>query len=900
MPPMSAPRPIGSTTLQTAFVPRIQTGAAPALAPPSANDGRVGRIGEMMGKLGFPLSADRVAREERARATLPSTMPIAWLLGVEWVRANDADTLGALVTLTTDITSTFGGALDLIDATGATFVFFGLGSQGACVLAAQELRERLEALADGRPDAPSLRLAVAGSRLRAEPDHAAEGDAFNALQSLLRKAQPGQSLLARNLANGVADLVATTATLEEVQLTSRKPSPARALPTVAFEPVLKLLDLRISGLERGIVAPVVITGARRSGRTHLAFEFARRASNQKVLVGFTTSLKGERAPLSSLAELVCQLCEVPFDDRHTALGPAMEKLGVAPIRREAMLAALQLAPTPAVFTTNQVVDALRLVLADLTQGKARVLVFDALDQADEATVEVVRVLLRAPTPKELVVVFSTPTHATSLPVEPSLKVPTVSAADVDALLQAVLQTSPAELRDVLLFRAQGLAGVVVDLLLLTLARGAIRPKGESLALEGAVPDLPVDALVAARLAAEGSRCGRLLEAVWLLGDDADAPTVAQVLPGVAQEQWPRAFAARLLSGVGGRASVAPAFAALVSKGLSGPGLASRAMQVVQPSKRPMPMARAAQLLEGSNDAQRAGAAWRDVAERAAATRNIELTARAQEGMARVLRRHPQRDLPPVLANRMQLWARVACIRLGQGDVAAARRALNEGLDVRPRGGPADPELSYAQARVAEAEGQVEEASEALAEAFAASKGQPIRAAVLALLAQTLEAKSDPTNALDTWHQALAAAEPFLPHAPWFGEVDFRGRVEARIGALFITQTQGSRARTWLVSAAERFKAANAPLFAARVMANVGTLSMQLSSFADAAQWFGQAAATAESGGDFLFQSKQLLALSKVLARQQDPRSREVAQVALGLAEALGWDEGSAQLRELAG
>lgn len=84
------------------------------------------------------------------------------------------------------------------------------------------------------------------------------------------------------------------------------------------------------------------------------------------------------------------------------------------------------------------------------------------------------------------------------------------------------------------------------------------------------------------------------------------------------------------------------------------------------------------------------------------------------------------------------------------------------------------------------------------------------------------------------------------------------------------------------------------------MANVGTLSMQLSSFADAAQWFGQAAATAESGGDFLFQSKQLLALSKVLARQQDPRSREVAQVALGLAEALGWDEGSAQLRELAG
>lgn len=900
MPPLSAPRPIGSTSLQTAFTPRVQTNTTPALAPPSANDGRVGRIGEQLSKLGFPLSPDRVAREERARAALPATMPIAWLLGVEWVRANDAAALAALVTLTTDVTNTFGGALDVIDATGATFLFFGLGSQGACVLAAQELRERIEALADGRPDAPSLRLALAGSRLRAEPDHAAEGDGLSALQSLLRKAQPGQCLLARNLANGVADLVATAPTIEDVQLTWRKPSATGALPTIAFEPVLKLLDLRVSGLERGVSAPVVITGARRSGRTHLAFEFARRASAQKALVGFTTSLKAERAPLGSLTELVCQLCAVPFDERHTALGPAMEKRAVAPIRREAMLAALQLAPTPAAFTTNQVVDALRLVLADLTQGKPRVLVFDGLDQADDATVEVVRVLLRTPTPNELVVVFSTPAHASSLPVEPALKVPTASPADVDALLHAVLQTAPAELRDVLLFRSQGLVGVVVDLLLLTIARGAIRPKGESLALEGAVPELPVEALVSARLAAEGARCGRLLEAVWLLGDEADAPTVAQVLPGVAQEQWPRAFAARLLSGVGGRASVAPAFAGLVSKGLSGPGLSTRALQVLQGSTRVMPLARAAELLERADDVQRAGATWRDVAERAAASKNVELIARAQEGMARALRRHPQRDLPPVLANRMQLWARVACIRLGQGDVAAARRALNEGLDVRPRGSPPEAELSYAQARVAEAEGQADEAAEALAEALSASKSQPVRGAVLALLAQTLEKKSDTTKALDTWHQALAAAEPFLPHAPWFGEVDFRGRVEARIGALFITQTQGSRARTWLVSAAERFKVANAPLFAARVMANIGTLSMQLSSFAEAAQWFGQAAATAESGGDFLFQAKQLLALSKVLARQQDPRSREVAQVALGLAEALGWDEGTGQLRELAG
>ena len=887
LPPMSAPRPLGATAFTPAFVP--------ALAPPSASDGRVGRIGELMGKLGFPLSPERVARCEQVRAALPESLSIAWLLGVEWVRATVPQSLSELVTLLTDVSLNNGGALDMIDATGATVVFFGPGSQGACVLAAQELRERLEGIADGRSDAPSLKLAIAGSRLSAEPDGPFEGEGLNQLASMLRRAQPGQCLLARNLALGVSDLVATTATQDDVQLTSRKQVLVQGIPSVGLDPLLKLFELRVTALESGTVAPVIVTGPRRSGRTHLAQEFARRAQGLETLVGFTSSLRGDGHPLSGIADLVCQLCQVPFEARHEALGPAMDALGVAPIRREAMLVALQLAPTPAPFSSRQIVDALRLVLAELAQGRRRVLVFDGLDQADAGSVEVVRELLRTPTRRELVVVLTSGDQASTLPGEAPHTVPTLTPAEVDGVLTTTLGQAPPELRDALLLRTRGLPGLVVDLLLLSIARGALRPRGESLALEGAVPTVAPEHLPKERLAAEGARSGRLLEAVWLLGEHADAAAVAQVLPGVAQELWPRAVMARVLVGTAGaRASVAGAFEARVaSTSVSGPGLAARALEVVEASGRSSRVhaTRVALLLERAQEPQKAGSHWREVAAKAAAARDFELSARAQEGMARVLRRHPHRDSGVVLSTRLQLWARVTATRLVLGDTTGARRALNEGLDAQPRGAPPDAELSFALSKVLEAEGRPDEGSEALSEALSCSKNHPARAAVLAALAQACEARNDNARAQESWHQALAAADPFLPLAAWFGEVDFRGRVEARIGALFIVEGQPGRARTWLVSSSERFKVANAPLHAARVMANLGALSMQTSAFAEAAQWFSVAASTSEAGGDFLFQARQLVSLVKVLVRQADPRAADVAKVASGLAEALAWEDG---------
>jgi hypothetical protein len=464
-----------------------------------------------------------------------------------------------------------------------------------------------------------------------------------------------------------------------------------------------------------------------------------------------------------------------------------------------------------------------------------------------------------------------------------------------------LGTAPAELRDALVARSRGLPGLVIETLLVTVARGALRPRGDRLVLDGSVPTLDVESLLDARLAAEGSRCRRVLEAVWSLGERADPASVAQVLPGVSHEAWPHASSARLLMGSGsGRVLVPGAFASRVAeRRVSGPGLAARCAALLSedPSRSTSTSARVASLLEAAEEYQRAGAAWRDVAEAAIGTRDFERAAQAQEGMGRVLRRHPRRDTGEVLAMRLELWARAACMRLALRDLPAARSNVNEGLDAKPTG-TTHVELLYACARVAEAEGKIGEAEELVAEALAASSKHPLQAAVLALHAERLELTNEYPRAQDAWHNALALSAAFLPLAPWFGEVDFRGRVEARVGALFISQMQPSRAHSWLISASERFKSTGLPLHAARVMANAGTVSMQLGAFPEAAQWFGAAATQAETGGDFLFQVRQLLALSKVLKRLNDPRLPQVVNATVGLAEALGWDEGVEALRSL--
>jgi tetratricopeptide (TPR) repeat protein len=860
----------------------------------------VGRLSELNASLGFPLSPERLAHAEHGRSRLPEVMPIAWMLGVDFVRAPTPQAVSTLLSLCVDVAVPMGGALDVFSPTSALLIFFGLGSQANAVLAAAELRERLELLADGQPNAPSMKLALTGSRLRADPDAPVEGDGLQALQSLLRRATAGQCHAARNLANGVSDLVEWAPANDDVRLVGRRPSPVNPPASVGLEPLLRLLDTRVEGLERGAVAPVVVAGPRRSGRSHLALEFARRAHAQGCLVAHTTSLRGDGSPLSAVVELLCQVAQVPFEARHAALGPALEALRVAPERRHAALVLAGLEPSPAPFTPRQVTDALRLVLADVADGRRRVLLFDGLDHADAASAAVFVDLYRTPQPRELLVGLTSPELAAAMALDQTFTVPTLTLAEVEALLHASLGGAPTELRDVLFSRAGGYPGLVMELLLLTASRGGLRPRGDVLTLEGTVPLVAPAELPRARLLAEGTRVARLLEVVSLLGEQADGETVARVLPDVTAAAWPRAVAARLLTGQGTRAAVVPTFEPLLAAFSGTPSVAGRCAAAVA-ATGPDTLANAARvamLLERAQEPQRAGAQWQVVAGRAVGAKDLLAAAVAQEGMARSLERHPQKESAAILPLRLSAWARAACARLVHRDVDGAARSLEEGLHALPPGHPPDAELSLATVRVRRAQGRDDEAREALAAALATSKGLPVHAAALAELAEAHEAAGDAVNAEAAWHQALAGAEVLGTLGPWLGEVDFRARVEARIGALFIGRQQHGRARTWLVSATERFKAAGAPLHASRVLANLGALSAQAGAWPDAESWYRQAAALAEAGGDFLFQARQLVSLAKVLARLDATAAREVATQAANLATALDWPEGAAAMQAL--
>jgi serine/threonine-protein kinase len=903
--------PPGSSTsgLHTAYVPpgglqapqpglaRPTSLAASDYANAGASEGRLGRLGEVLAQFNFPLSPDRVAKCEQLRATMPGTLPIAWVLGIEPLRAQEPAAFGQLLTLCTDVALAWGGLLDDVTSSTFVFVFFGLGAQARCVLAAQELRERLEVRLDGeKPDAPALKLGISGGRLRADPDGAIEGEAVGAAKALAKGAAAGRCVLARGFANSVNDLLDLEPVDDDVvQVVGRKPVPSKAMVTVGFDAVAQALDARVAALLKGEVAPLVVTGPRRAGRTQVAQEFAVRAQQQGAFVLFSSGLRGVGG--GSLAELVCQACGVPFAARHAALGPALDQLGLQPSQREAVLLACQLRPAPTPVGGRQAAFALRLAVAAAAQQRPVVLVFDGLDQTDESSVEAFAEACATAGKRELLVGFTTAEQAAGFGRAQQLALPALTPADVDALLTGFLGNPPsAELRDALLARSRGLPGVLVDFALLTAERGALRPRGEALVLEGSVPQVDNAALPRARLEAVGTRVCRLLEVVSALGDAADGNTAAKALPGVAQAAWGRAVTSRLLRSAGhGRVALAPGFEGPLATAplMGGRPLAQRLAAVLGELARTNPtlLPRVAEQLSRAGDTTRAGQAWKGVAERALAERDLATVCRAQQGMAEALASHAYASSRQAVTARLELFSRAAICALLLRDKAKARALLDAAIELADQSQVDCVEYRLASARVLRFEGRHDEAQGALDDALATSQGTPAAAACLAEVGEVQEAANDLVTAVETYQQALAVADTFLPIAPWHGELDFRARLESRIGGVLMQQQQFPRARPFLQAAVERWKAAHAPLHAARVMANLGTLCVQTNAFKEATQWFGAAATTAEAGGDTTFQARQLVSLCRVLAKMADPRLPSLASATVQLATALGWDEG---------
>ncbi|MDX2012650.1 MAG: protein kinase [Myxococcaceae bacterium] len=880
--------------------PTSLTASDYARAATDGTDGRLGRLGEVLAQFNFPLSPDRVARCEQARAAMPSTLPAAWVLALEPLGAADAAAFGTLLTRCTDVALSWGGALDDVSANAFVYVFFGLGAQARALLAAVEVLERLEATVG-----PTVRMGLAAGRLVADPDGPLSGDAVGGARALMQAAGKGDCLVPRGFVNAVSDLVEVQP-LDDVaaKVLGRRPVSARASATVGFEAALTALEARLSALARGEVVPLVVTGPRRSGRTHLAQEFGLKAQQTAALVTYTSGVRAGAGPYGGFVELVCHLTNVPFPARQTALPAALDALRLPAPHREAVLLLAQQRPAPGPMTPRQAAHALRVVLQAAAAGRPVVCLVDGLDQGDEAGAEAFAELCATRAPNELLVGFGGVELAAQVPRAHHQPLPVLGPAEADRLLTGFLGNPPsAELREALLQRSGGLPGLLVDYALLTAERGALRPRGDALVLEGVVPQVAPADLPAARLDALGTRAARLAWAVSVLGDGADGATSAKVLPGLAQAVWPRVVASRALRSAGhGKVSVAPAFEGAL-QALDAPWKASMAPRlalVLQELARATPSLRAsvAEHLGRAGDAAKAGPLWRTVAEQALAERDVATLARAQEGMAEVLAHHAHATSRQAVTARLELSSRAAGCALLAREVPRAQAVLARALELADQAQLAPPELLLARARVLRATNQRDEAALALEEALTAGQGAPCAAAVFAEVGEAREAADDGAGAVEAWQQALSLADGWMPVAPWYGELDFRARAESRLGSLLMTQQQFPRARPFLQQAVERWKAVNAPLYAARVMANLGTLCVQTSAFREATQWFHSAATTAEAGGDLLFQARQLVSLCRVLSKLVDARLPAVMAATLEVCTALKFEDGLKALKAL--
>ncbi|MCC6338108.1 MAG: protein kinase [Myxococcales bacterium] len=889
-PPRSSPPPFG------------------AIERSDALDGRLGRLGETLANLNFALSPERVAAMEKARAAVPETSTIGWVLVAEPLRTTHTQpAYASLLALAVDVATVWGGALDKVDEKLFTFLFVGAGSQARAVLAATEIRERIEVMLDGAPtDAPVFRLALGGGKMTPPQEGPLEGEVVQGAKDLAGKAGPGQVLLPSSFANAVSDLVETQAAGDAVAIVERRPFPNRPVPVVGRDLTLNALSERLAALAEGTPPPMVVVGPRLSGRSTMAQEAISRARAKGLVVGFsqgTRSLAG--LPYAAFTDVICQLCSVVPNQRFTALAPVLERLQLTPGEREAVLLLTQVKPPLSPFTPKQAVHVLRRVLEAGSGGRPRVLVFDALDAVDEASAEAFRELCVTKARGELVLGFTSPEQADQwLSDVPQAPLPLLSSADVGRWLAAFLgHAAPRELQVSLEARSRGLPGLLVEWTLLAVERGLLRPRGSGLALEGALPAVEGEALPAERLKALGARVARLVEATAALGDAADTAVLARVLPGASQATWQRLQGTRLVKSAGG-ARVVPGQPGLEEVALKAPMARRPALwhrltaalgETVK--KAPMEWLRVARLVDTVAEPSRAAQAWRTAAAVALKVRSPLGLMHAQAGWAEALGRLSDSDTPDATRLRLELLARAAANAFVVRDTERARTLIDTANELAQREQVGAPEHFLLASRLHRSLGRPELAQEALSQALTLAGRGPAAALCLAEVGDVKESEGDMASAAQAYEQALPLADAAAPLAVWHGELDFRARVETRLaGVLMVLKDE--RAKALLSTSLGRWRAAGAPLYEARVLANLGTLCVAGGQLNDAAALFGQAAATAEAAGDFPFHARQLVSLARVQARAGSPQTKQTAATARTLAMTLGWDEGRKQAEAL--
>ncbi len=887
-----------------------------AAAPPAADKKRLARAFEAFA---LPVSTELLQRAVDARASLQglggrTTLVYFEILGVPAASPLRARCLARAITTALD----FGGCVETLDEDAAVLAFCSDGptAPGRAMLAALELRDIVadEARLTTPPEPIAFRAALTlGKAEFPAGDAPYEGELLARARALSVKTPAGK--LAgepglRPFADALVEVGDVPGQVECLELyEARALLPPNAPRLLGREALLGQLDKRLSQIGTGIALPVLVTGPAGAGKSTLAHELTLKARHHSVVVGMAyglRSLKGQ--PFAALTEVLCNVCGVPKDQRHSRLRSSLEALKIAGPELAAALVLGGVEQLPQPFTPGQAIAALRTVIAAGAAGRKVLLVFDGLESMDSWSVEAFRTLCAHPAPRELTVGFADRAFADeNLPNLPRLDLPALTNGEVRQWTTAFLGNAPADeaLLRFLVEQAAGLPGRLVDWLQLLASRGWLRLAGGTFTLPETPVGLEPEQLPAARVRALGPAAARIFQAACLCPDAASSALLAAVLPDMPPSAYQRLVNSRMVRALGGRRWL-PADARL-SELVAAHGspvlhrrLAQSLLDEARAANLPPDAALLAAHLSKGGDTARALPLWRHAAEAAVSRRAPRDLLVALKGWSDAIAAGFG-AAPPTgesIRARADSLARASAIALVGGDPGTAKGLAGEAEGAAKAGMIESAEVALASARVLRSEARRARAAEALAVAEKRAGNSPVLALCLVERGEARESEGDLAGAAAAFQKALTLAEAARDFARWHGEIDLRARVEARLAGVLLAQKNFAGAQTLLVAALEGWRKAGFAWGESRVLANLGTLKAQSNEFAEASRWFAEAVSAGGRCGDLLFQARTLLNLARVERRVARGSEKANADRARRIAVAIGWEDGRKQAESL--
>jgi serine/threonine-protein kinase len=762
-----------------------------------------------------------------------------------------------------------------------------------------------------RTSQPSLRPALAALAMREAAGEAARprlalvlGSRSEPLvgraRSLLGRCPAGQVVVDASLSAGWADAFS----FEEGRLGARKSHLVPTLPAMPREDAQAIVDERLAALVRGAASALLLWGEEGAGRGSFTSGLAAKARNLGAVVVHARAGGAGAEPLGLVAELICAACGVPLERRRSgALRAALESLGLQPMELAAVLHVTGVTEPAAALTAGQAVQALRRVIATGARGRPVVYLMEALEQADQVSVEVFALLAARPRPRELAIAVAAPgAGAGLLQAVPALTLGPVSREVLARWLHAALDAPPSvSLVDFVLAQSRGLPGLAAEWVLSLDERGLLRRVGDAVAILGEVPGVDDEAFVVERLRAASSGIRHLLEAAAVVGEPFAAPDLLVASPESTPQVFAQVVAGRYVRAFPGqrwifsrrlvRESVeqrpSPERAAMHRR-VAGHLLErnTREPGAVDPLRLAAHLARAGDPLGALPWCRRA--ADQAIAERAPRRLMLALERTADTlGLT---------GAPEARQTRLDVTARAALVALALRDEARAR-ALLEGCQGFATG-LVSAELALAAARLHRLGGRRTRSAQALQMATEAAQGGSLAALIELERSEALEAEGSLDLAIAATRQALALAPAARELSRWHGEVELLARLEARLSALLLQKKDFAGARQVADGAYARWRLADWPAGEARVLMNLGTACLHSRAFPEGARAFEMAADAAARAGDLLLRARALLQQARVLKRLDLTRPRPMADEAEHLAAELEWPEGVAQAREL--